>query len=327
MSASQPDFDQWAAPHPAALSDDERRRRALWRQSRAAIEDRNVRSNPAGEIDGAHSEVFRGLLRIFELLLKSTGLYRIGARNALDISLRQLELDFPDLPAGFDGYRILHITDLHLDALDGLAEAVRDCIIGCEAELCLITGDYREHIRGPWQQILPPMKIVLSEIDCADGIYATLGNHDELAMVSPLEDLGLRVLANEWITLERGGGRLHVTGLDDPHRFYTPAQIHALDSAPDGFRICAAHSPELADAAARSGYALYLCGHTHGGQISLPGGRPILTKLFNHRSFSAGLWRCRDMIGYTSPGAGVCGTPVRYFTRPEVTLITLRRKD
>ena len=86
------------------------------------------------------------------------------------------------------------------------------------------------------------------------------------------------------------------------------------------------HTPDLAEAAARLGCALYLCGHTHGGQICLPGGRPIVQHLHKERGLGRGLWRRRQMIGYTSLGAGVAGSlPLRLFAPPEITLFRLRR--
>ena len=92
-----------------------------------------------------------------------------------------------------------------------------------------------------------------------------------------------------------------------------------------GINIALVHSPELVHQAAEAGASLYLTGHTHGGQISLPGGRPILTNLATGQRFASGQWRCGSMLGYTSPGVGVSGLPVRFNTRGEVTVITLTR--
>jgi predicted MPP superfamily phosphohydrolase len=85
------------------------------------------------------------------------------------------------------------------------------------------------------------------------------------------------------------------------------------------------HSAEVADDADAAGYALYLCGHTHGGQICLPGGRPLVTHLKRCRHAASGLWRQGRMVGYTSRGLGVSDLPMRFNTRGEVVVITLRR--
>jgi hypothetical protein len=85
------------------------------------------------------------------------------------------------------------------------------------------------------------------------------------------------------------------------------------------------HSPEFAAEAAEAGYSLYLCGHTHGGQVAPPGGRPILTPLSRNHRLARGLWQHGGMTGYTSRGAGVSGVPLRYYSPAEVTVVTLTR--
>jgi len=84
---------------------------------------------------------------------------------------------------------------------------------------------------------------------------------------------------------------------------------------------------ELADVAAAAGYAFYLAGHTHGGQICLPGGRPIVTQLTRCKHAAVGLWREAGMTGYTSSGLGVSDPAVRFNSRGEVTIFTLRRAE
>ena len=158
-----------------------------------------------------------------------------------------------------------------------------------------------------------------------DRRLAVLGNHDPTDMVRPLEELGFEVLLNCSITLQRGTDEIVVTGLDDVHRFFTHNALNALLQAPEGFRIALVHSAEVADHAAAASYSLYLCGHTHGGQICLPNGRPIVTHLRRCRHASAGIWSERTMIGYTSCGLGVGDVPLRFNCRAEVAVITLHR--
>jgi len=152
-------------------------------------------------------------------------------------------------------------------------------------------------------------------------------------MVEPFEEVvGVRVLANEQVEVRRDGQTLALLGFDDPYRFYTASSRRfaatleqgATDGGP--FRIMLVHTPDLAEEAARLGCAFYLCGHTHGGQICLPGGRPIVQHLHKETRLGRGLWRRRQMVGYTSLGAGVAGSlPIRLFAPGEVTLFRLRR--
>jgi hypothetical protein len=291
---------------------------------RTEMEARDEKNTPFGS-RRRHWGEFKQLLEPFRFLLKATRLYDAGVRRALDIRLVRLELSFPDLPREFDGYRLLHLTDVHIDGLPRLDEAIARAASREPVDLCVWTGDYRWRVHGPFAQVMPGLDRIAQAVSAADGHYATLGNHDPVAMVEPLERLGLRVLANETTTLWRGGASIHVTGLDDVHYFYSDAAAAALAQAPPGFRICLVHSPEAAHLAAQAGYAFYLCGHTHGGQVCLPGGWPILTNSALHWRHAKGLWRRGAMLGYTSSGAGTSGLPVRFFSHGEITLLTLRR--
>ena len=291
---------------------------------RAAMEAQDEKRTPFGP-RSRHWNQFKRLMVVLHASLRVTGLYARGQRNALDIRLREIELAHDDLPAAFDGYRLLHVTDPHFDSLPGTAERIAELIRPHAADLLVLTGDYRRRVHGPHEQIVPALGTVLDAARIADGALAILGNHDTVAMVADFERLGVRVLANETVAVRRGGEALHLTGFDDVHYYYTDATDAAAKAAPPGFKIALVHSPEFALHAARAGYGLYLCGHTHGGQICLPGGRPILTaSSFGHR-YAAGVWRRRQMLGYTSRGAGASGLPVRFFSRGEVTVITLRR--
>jgi hypothetical protein len=264
-------------------------------------------------------------LSLFAVGLKLLGLFGRGVRNALDIRLTTHDIVCPRLPSAFDGYVILHVTDPHFDALPGLGAALNKVISRIDVDLCLLTGDYRHAIGGPHDHIVAEMACMLDGVRARDGVFAILGNHDCAAMVEPFEALGVKVLANESVTLERGPSVLHLTGIDDVHYYFTPAARQALFQAPEGFRVALVHSPEMAHLASEAGHDLYLTGHTHGGQVALPGGRPILTHLDCNRHLAAGLWRYGAMIGYTGFGAGVSGPPVRFNTRGEIAVLTLRK--
>ena len=289
------------------------------------MEAHGVRSGPKGDHSRRYWQLFKLLIKLFGTILKLTGLDQRGQRNALDIRLTRLDLAFPDLPTAFDGFKILQLTDLHVDALPGAMAAARVHAAAVEVDLCVLTGDYRYRVQGPHEQILPGMRDLVGAVRAHHGICAILGNHDCADMVPAFEALGITMLINESLSLERGGEAIHLTGTDDVHYFYSGAARAALDAAPTGFKIALIHSPELADVAARNGCQLYLTGHTHGGQICLPGGRPILTHLSCFRRYARGLWRHGGMQGYTSTGVGVSALPVRFNNRGEVVLITLKR--
>jgi hypothetical protein len=158
----------------------------------------------------------------------------------------------------------------------------------------------------------------------AGDVYAVLGNHDSILMLPPLEDMGVRLLMNESVTLEREGERIYLSGIDDAHFFGVENFEKALADVPaDALTVLLSHTPEVFRQAAHSGIDLLLCGHTHGGQICLPGKIPLLLDAAIPRHLGRGPWRYRNMLGYTSPGAGTSIAEVRLNCPAEITIHTL----
>lgn len=298
--------------------------RERWAESRRRMEAGDEKHTPDGKRHTRQWEIFKLLMEAFGWFLRATGLFHRGVRNARNIALNRLELDFDRLPAAFDGYTILHLTDLHFDGLPDTTDCLIRLIDGVEVDLCVLTGDYRFRVHGPIEPIMPGFQRLANAISARDGTFAILGNHDTADMVEPIESLGIVVLINRTQSLLRQGDVIHLTGVDDVHYYYTDRADAALREQLNGFRIALVHSPEFADRAAAAGTDLYLTGHTHGGQVCLPGGRPIITHTGKWRAFASGLWRYGNMTGYTSNGIGVSGLPVRFNNRGEAALITLR---
>ena len=156
-------------------------------------------------------------------------------------------------------------------------------------------------------------------------VYAVLGNHDSLRMVPHLETMDIRVLLNESVEIERGGAAIHLAGVDDPHYFRGDNMEKAVEGIPpDAVSVLLAHSPEIYKQAAHAGFSLMLCGHTHGGQICLPGGFPLIVNARCARRYCKGAWSYQALAGYTSVGSGVSIVDVRLNCPPEITLHRLR---
>jgi hypothetical protein len=314
-----------AAEQPAVVSLSPGSAREIWAERRAALEQRGRSSNPEGYHGGWQSRILHAAAFGFAWAARATGIHARGRRNALSPVLVQREFTFSDLPPAFDGYRILHISDPHLDWLPELAGIARRLVSGVRVDLVAVTGDIHGSPRASVARSTMPLAELLTGPKVRDRVVAVLGNHDPANMADALEHVGITTLINESLTIDRGGDRLVVTGLDDVHRFYTPAANQALHDAPAGFRIALVHSAEIADHAAAAGFGLYLCGHTHGGQICLPSGRALFTRLRRCHFGAQGEWRAGAMIGYTSNGLGVGEVPLRFNCRGEVAVLTLRR--
>ena len=270
-----------------------------------------------------HPKKWRRNPAIIRSVLKLTGLYARARRNAERIQIRDNDIRLPGLPSSFDGFTLLQISDLHVDINEGAMQRLIELLPGLAYDLCVLTGDYRGKTYGPFGATIAGMARVCAHID--GPIYGVLGNHDSIRMVPPLEEMGIRMLLNEAETLERGDQRIHLVGIDDAHYYRLDNIEKAVSQLPgDEFSILLSHTPEIYRQAAHADFDLLLSGHTHGGQICLPGAIPITLESVMPRRMGSGLWKYRHMVGYTSVGVGASVAPVRINCPPEITLHRLR---
>jgi|RhiMetdeSRZDD1v2_1073273.scaffolds.fasta_scaffold113616_2 predicted MPP superfamily phosphohydrolase len=255
--------------------------------------------------------------------LIATGQYSRGLRNASHVEVRRNHVLSARLPKPFCGFTILHLSDLHVDMSEAAMARVVSLVKSLEYDLCVITGDFRGETFGPFAHTLAQLAAIT---DALKGpIYGVLGNHDCAAMVPGLEKLGVRMLLNERVLIERGGGRIHLAGIDDTHLYQSGSITRASAGIPrEDFSVLLAHTPEVYREAERSGFTVMLSGHTHGGQICLPGGIPITLDAKLPRHMGKGAWRYGRLHGYTSVGAGSSVVPVRFNCSPEITLHHLK---
>jgi predicted MPP superfamily phosphohydrolase len=269
-----------------------------------------------------HENILRPLLKHG---LRLTGLLGRGERNALRTVIRKMHLAFDNLPRAFCGFRILQLSDLHIDGIPGLAERVAGQIAPLEVDLCVLTGDYRFATSGPCHNVYPGMRTIIRAIRSRQGILGILGNHDYAEEIPELEAMGVRMLMNRAVEIVNPRGSVWIVGVDDAWDYDCADLPGALSSVPDGaFKIVLAHSPDIIAEAALAGVHLYLCGHTHAGQIRLPLIGPVLAPATCDRRFWQGRWKQGDMEGYTSSGIGCSLLPVRFRCPPEIGLIELR---
>lgn len=262
--------------------------------------------------------------RLIRAALRLSGLYRRGLANAAQVMLRCNRIALATLPPGFDGFTILHLSDLHIDMNEPALERAIALVEGLDYDLCVLTGDYRGRTWGPWAAAVAGIERLRRHL--RPPLYAVLGNHDTIHLVPALEALGIRVLLNEAVALARGAECLYLAGIDDAH-LYRLDDIAAAAAAipPDVCALLLSHTPQVYAQAAAAGFDLMLCGHTHGGQICLPGAIPLTLGGALPRQIGAGAWRHRTMAGYTSTGLGSSIVPVRFNCRPEIALHRLCR--
>ena len=313
--------------HNYPLRQKEKEARLIWASVRATLEAFRFKTKRSGKKSKSNWTLFKRLLWIFQLLLKLTGVYKKGLANAKNIKVKDVTLIFEGLPPAFNGFKILHLSDLHIGTIGGLEDVLIRKIRPLDFDLCVITGDFRMDTTGSFRPVIPAMEKLLDTVHPEYGILAVLGNHDTYKMVEFLEPLGTRFLLNETIHIEKENQRLCITGTDDTFYYYTDMAMYALADSSGEFSIALSHTSELSDIAAENHYKLYLCGHTHGGQICLPGGLPVISHQKGKRERVSGFWQHNGMTGYTSPGAGVSGIPLRFNCPPEITVFELVRKS
>jgi uncharacterized protein len=244
---------------------------------------------------------------------------------------RELELPVPALPPELDGFRLLHLSDLHLGTVS-LAGAVLDRAVAWATEarpdLVAITGDLVTHRRGKEK-----LREALAALPVRHGIVAVLGNHDvddardpfaRPADVADLESAGAVLLRDDARSVDHDGARVQVVGVDPAsYRRGTsrPAERADRDA---GLRILLSHFPDVVRRLPTGVFHLVLAGHYHGGQICVPSpwGKIRLKDL--RGTFPEGLYDVRGGTLYVSRGLGTSFVPFRLLARPEATLVTLR---
>ncbi len=261
-----------------------------------------------------------------ELFLKYTFLEARGLRNAENLKVKKVEFEFTDLPDTFDGYTILFISDLHIDGLPKLGTNLVRVSRENPHDICILGGDYRFKPNGNSNLCIEYMKVLVPELLKDSPVQAILGNHDEYLIGQALDKSGADVLINEHRVIERNGEKIYLCGVDDCHYFIAQDLKMALDGVPGpGFKILICHSPEIYREAETAGIHLCFSGHTHAGQICLPGGFMLIKNAKVPRKLITGKWKWKNLQGYTSTGAGASGVPARFNSTAEVVLTVLKK--
>jgi len=253
------------------------------------------------------------------------------ARHEIDIVERPIPIT--NLPSSFHGYRIVQLSDIHLDEYTEpfFLERIVLRVNALNPDLVLLTGDFITHgsltfIAGG--HALRRCAEILTTLT-APLRYAILGNHDVAfnapLVIEALTTQGTPVLINQHLPVERNGDRLWLCGVDDPGTSHPNLDL-AIPTKPDGPVLLMAHEPDYADevlAHPRGPLVDFmLAGHSHGGQIRLPFLGPLILPPMGEK-YPEGLYRFNRMQLYVNRGIGTVGLPFRLNCPPEITVITL----
>lgn len=241
----------------------------------------------------------------------------------------RLELSLPNMPRQFDGLTLAQISDLHAGDPFPRAQVRRavDLVNALGADLIAITGDMFQASPQDARMCAEALSLLRAPL----GVYAVLGNHERRIAPEwgekPFHRPELHLLCNRAHPLRVDGASLWLVGVDDVLMRLGDLALALRSVPPEACKILLVHEPDFADRvrAHSSGLIdLQLSGHTHGGQVRLPGVGPLLLPVLGRR-YPMGLYRLDGMWLYTNRGLGVAPPAVRLFCRPEITLFTLRR--
>ena len=259
--------------------------------------------------------------RVFPIVPGLSGLYDHRLRHRLVLS--ETEVELAQLAPAFDRLRILFVSDIHAGPFVSpkTLGATFQRLLATEPDVILVGGDLVTVALEEFAE----SREAFAKLRAPLGVFAVLGNHDHYTrdpdrLRDMIENVGIRVLHNRSVALRRGGASLSLVGVDD-----LVAGQPNLESALAGTQppvLLLTHNPDLAFDAARCGVALMLSGHTHGGQIRVPG-LPVLVRQSRYR-LDEGRYRVGPMELLVSRGLGATGLPVRFACSPEAVLIHLR---
>lgn len=279
----------------------------------------------------------RDFFRVVKALGATTFASFAGTYYAMEfepgwLEVSQVELRLTGLPKAFDGFRVLHLSDIHIGGWmnrERLAHVVEVALMQAP-DLVLATGDYV--IGHFWTPALDLAALdfidVMKPLTQAQPVIGVLGNHDHWTDAARTRDMlkqaGVLELQNDVRRISRNNENLYIAGLDDISEGKHRLEEVEAKLPYDAPAILLAHEPDYAEQTSLTGrFLLQLSGHSHGGQVVVPFyGPPVLPRW--GRRYPAGLYQLGDMLLYTSRGVGMTSPFVRINCRPEIAVFTLR---
>lgn len=249
------------------------------------------------------------------------------AKNAIDeatsLSIERVEITLERLPKMLDGFRIVHLSDIHHSPFTNIEHIKRTVKVAnrLKPHLLALTGDYVSHE----EKYIEPVAHVLGQLQAEFGTYACLGNHDHWTsadlVVEEFTKAGIRMLVNEGFRFEARGRSFWLAGVDDHMVGKTDIRAALKGSYPDEMKLLLAHNPIIFRRATRLGVDLTLSGHTHGGQVKV---RDPEKRMLPRRRLSSGLHQRKESQIYITRGIGTVVLPIRYQCPPEISVLELR---
>jgi predicted MPP superfamily phosphohydrolase len=248
-----------------------------------------------------------------------------GLAESTDLHIDRQTVAVPNLPAAFRGLTVALVTDIHhgpFTSQDDVSGVVRTTL-ALEPDLIVLGGDYHhadgKYIPGGFDRLAP--------LAAPLGVFGVLGNHDNWrgrkATQAGMKKARIEELTNAGVWLRWGGARLRLAGVDDLWTGKPDVAAAVGDATVDDAVLLVSHNPDLAERLTDRRVGLVLSGHTHGGQVAIPGyGPPVLPSSYGMK-YARGLVDAPLTRVYVSAGTGMSGIGLRLNCPPEVSLLTL----
>ncbi len=251
---------------------------------------------------------------------------KVAMDEANSLSLEHVDITLDRLPKKLDGFKIIHLSDIHHSPFTGLEHIERVIKVAnrLRPDMIMLTGDYVSHER----EYIAPVAAALGHLKSRFGTFACLGNHDHWTDAELVTHLfrgeGINMLVNEGVRVEARGSSFWLAGVDDYMVGKTDVVSALRGSFPDEMKLLLAHNPLIFREAVRAGVDLTLSGHTHGGQIKI---RDEEKRILPRRKLKAGLHARKKSQVYITRGIGTVVVPMRYQCPPEISLLELRAAE
>ncbi len=241
------------------------------------------------------------------------------------VRVREICVAMRRFPAGFSPLRILHVSDMHLNARKKQENRLLDLLSSTPADMIVCTGDTLYTYYTPARVGLAFFQRLAERVQPRLGMHVVRGNHDNPDFARLMMEAGFNVLLNRHVVLGEGEKRWYLVGVDDPRWHYDDLRLAAAGIPTDAFKMVLAHSPDILPIASSLGVDLVLAGHTHGGQVRLPFIGALVTRSHLARRYAWGLQTYHDTLCHTTCGAGSSFPPIRLSCPQEVVLLELVR--
>ncbi|MCP4179490.1 MAG: hypothetical protein GY756_17155 [bacterium] len=267
------------------------------------------------------------VVKIISFVIKILLLEKKAYRNAIKLTLKRINININSLPISFNNFKILFISDLHIDILPEAKDKIKNILKIENYDICCFGGDFCFQNSGPSFFAQNAVSELITCIKNKTDIISILGNHDEYEFAEFLKGIGVKMLINDSIAIKKANESILISGIDDAGYYGSHDFDETLKNInQDNYscKILLTHTPDIYKEAEAKGFDLCLAGHTHGGQLCLPGRVPILTETNAPLKMVYGKWSYKKMKGYTTSGVGCSGIPARFNCPPEVVIITLK---